>query len=106
MPIPEYDLEATARLFKVLSDPHRLAIVAMLASATEPVCVCDFTAALPVNQPAVSHHLKVLRNAGLVAGKRRGTWVFYGLEPGTRMRLRGAVAGLLGRQEGLPHYAS
>jgi DNA-binding transcriptional ArsR family regulator len=63
----------------------------MLAAATEAVCVCDFTDALPLNQPTVSHHLRVLRESGLIAGSRSGTWVYYRLAAGARKRLAHAV---------------
>lgn len=78
-------------LFKALADPHRLAILATLARAGQEVCVCDFTAGLPLRQPTVSHHLKVLRDAGLVACERLGTWVYYTLAPDARERLAGAL---------------
>ena len=75
------DRSDDAALFKALADPHRLTILATLARADDEVCVCDFTSALPLNQPTVSHHLKLLRDAGLVTGDRRGTWVYYRLAP-------------------------
>jgi ArsR family transcriptional regulator len=90
---PPFELEA--ELFKALGDPHRLTILAMLARAQTQVCVCHLTAALPLNQPAVSHHLKVLKDAGLVTAERRGTWVHYALAPGTAERLAGALRAVL-----------
>jgi DNA-binding transcriptional ArsR family regulator len=81
------DFEAPATLLKALADPHRLTILASLARAEGEVCVCDFTAGLPLNQPTVSHHLKILRDAGLVACERRGTWVYYRLAGDARQRL-------------------
>jgi ArsR family transcriptional regulator len=86
---------AEALLFKALGDPHRLAILATLGRAEDEVCVCDFTAALPLNQPSVSHHLKVLRDAGLVTWERRGTWVYYRLAVDARARLESALGSLL-----------
>jgi ArsR family transcriptional regulator len=77
--VDEADRAEDAALFKALADPHRLTILATLARAEDEVCVCDFTSALPLNQPTVSHHLKILRDAGLVACERRGTWVYYRL---------------------------
>ncbi len=85
------DRAGEAALFKALGDPHRLTILATLARAEDEVCVCDFTSGLPLNQPTVSHHLKILRDAGLVAGERRGTWVYYRLAPGARERLQAAL---------------
>jgi DNA-binding transcriptional ArsR family regulator len=84
-----------AALFKALADPHRLTIVATLARAEDEVCVCDFTSALPLNQPTVSHHLKILRDAGLVVGERRGTWVYYRLAPDAGERLTRALRSIL-----------
>ena len=74
-------------MFKALGDSHRLAILATLAGAEDEVCVCDFTSGLPLNQPTVSHHLKILRDAGLVIGERRGTWVYYRLASDARERI-------------------
>lgn len=75
--------------FKALADPTRVAIVNRLAGADE-VCVCDLTAAFELGQPTISHHLKVLRNAGLVAVERRGKWAYYRLVPDAVAQL-GAV---------------
>jgi ArsR family transcriptional regulator len=80
-----------AALFKALADPHRLAIIAALGCADREICVCDFTDALPFNQPTVSHHLRILREAGLVICERRGTWVYYQLANGARERLASAL---------------
>jgi ArsR family transcriptional regulator len=85
------DRTADAALLKALSDPHRLTILATLARAEDEVCVCDFTSALPLEQPTVSHHLKILRDAGLVTGERRGTWVYYRLAADTRQRIDAAL---------------
>lgn len=74
------------RLLAALADPARLAIVRQLAS-DETVCACDFTACDSLSQPTVSHHLRVLREAGLVHGERRGTWIWYRLDPSVAERL-------------------
>jgi ArsR family transcriptional regulator len=76
---PDEEFETQAAFFKALGDPHRLAILAALSRARDPVCVCDLTAMLPLNQPTVSHHLRILRDQGLIEGVRRGTWVYYTL---------------------------
>jgi len=89
------DFAAEAALLKALADPHRLAILATLARAQDDVCVCDFTAGLPLNQPTVSHHLRLLREAGLISGERRGTWVYYRLQPDAARRVTDAVASVL-----------
>jgi len=80
-----------AARFKALADPTRVAIVNRLA-ATDCVCVCDFVAALDLAQPTISHHLKVLRDAGLVEASRRGTWAYYRLVPEAVDALRGALS--------------
>ncbi len=87
--------DADAALFKALADPHRLTILATLARTDDEVCVCDFTGALPLNQPTVSHHLKILRDADLVTCERRGTWVYYRLAPGVRDRLDAALHSII-----------
>jgi ArsR family transcriptional regulator len=84
------DRSGDAALFKALADPHRLTILATLAQASEHVCVCDFTAGLPLNQPTVSHHLRLLREAGLISAERRGTWVYYRLASDARERIDSA----------------
>src|SRR5579883_1803475 len=81
----------SAALFKAIADPHRLTILATLARADDEVCVCDFTDGLPLNQPTVSHHLRILREAGLVTCERRGTWVYYRLDGDAHERLKDAL---------------
>ncbi|HEY1728129.1 MAG TPA: metalloregulator ArsR/SmtB family transcription factor [Candidatus Baltobacteraceae bacterium] len=89
------DRSGEAALFKALADPHRLTILATLAQASEHVCVCDFTAGLPLNQPTVSHHLRLLREAGLVTTQRRGTWMYYRLTDGALDRVQSALRATL-----------
>jgi ArsR family transcriptional regulator, arsenate/arsenite/antimonite-responsive transcriptional repressor len=91
-PLDSGEAEALAARFKALADPTRVAIVNRLAAADE-VCVCDFVAALDLAQPTVSHHLKVLRDAGLVESSRRGTWAFYRLVPEAVTELRQTLGG-------------
>jgi ArsR family transcriptional regulator len=81
------------RLLDALADPARLAIVRQLA-AEESVCACDFTACGDLAQPTVSHHLRVLREAGVIHGERRGTWIWYRLDPGVGERLAAIAAQL------------
>jgi ArsR family transcriptional regulator len=83
-------LDPEVRLLAALADPTRLAIVRQLAQDME-TCACDFTSCCDVGQPTVSHHLRVLREAGIVTSERRGQWIFYKLAPETAERL-GAVA--------------
>jgi ArsR family transcriptional regulator len=91
-PLARADAEQLAARFRALADPARVAILNRLAAVDE-VCVCDFTAALDLAQPTVSHHLKVLREAGLVESSRRGTWAFYRLVPDAVGALREALGG-------------
>lgn len=81
------------RVLAALGDPARLAIVRQLAS-DEIVCACDFTACGDLAQPTVSHHLRVLREAGVIHGERRGTWIWYRLDPGVGERLAAIAAQL------------
>jgi ArsR family transcriptional regulator len=68
--------------FKALGDPVRLRLLSMIAArAGGEVCVCDLTSAFTVSGPTISHHLKVLREAGLIDCQRRGTWVYYWILP-------------------------
>jgi DNA-binding transcriptional ArsR family regulator len=83
-------LDPEIRLLAALADPTRLAILRQLAQDVE-TCACDFTSCCDVGQPTVSHHLRVLREAGVVISERRGQWIFYRLTPETAERL-GAVA--------------
>jgi len=70
-------------------------MLATLARAQDEVCVCDFTSGLPLNQPTISHHLKILRDAELVTSERRGTWVYYRLAPDANARIESALHSLL-----------
>ena len=82
------------RLLMALADPTRLAIVRQLAAEGE-TCACAFTACCGVAQPTVSHHLRVLREAGAVTSERRGTWIFYRLTPDVAGRLAAIAATLV-----------
>jgi ArsR family transcriptional regulator, arsenate/arsenite/antimonite-responsive transcriptional repressor len=79
-------------LLQAAADPTRLAILREL-SEEESVCACDFTACCDVSQPTVSHHLKVLREAGWVDSERRGTWIWYRLRPEAVGRFRELAGG-------------
>src|SRR5947207_11820808 len=81
-PLPRAEAERVAASFRALADPTRVAIVNRLAQAAE-TCVCDLTAAFALSQPTISHHLKVLREAGLVEPTRRGTWAYHRAVPAT-----------------------
>jgi ArsR family transcriptional regulator len=76
-----------AAAFKALGDPVRLRLLSLIASHAGEVCVCEITGAFDVTGPTISHHLRVLREAGLVDCERRGTWVYYWAVPGALNRL-------------------
>jgi len=87
-PIGEQAAAGLARVFKALGDPVRLRLVSLIgAHQGGQVCVCDLTAAFSLTQPTISHHLKVLRDAGIIDCERRGTWVYYWLVPAALARM-------------------
>lgn len=87
-------IDPDVRLLQALADPARLAIVRQLAGSTE-TCACDFTGCCGVRQPTVSHHLRVLREAGVIVGERRGTWVWYRLAPNAAERVAAIARDLI-----------
>lgn len=90
--LDEDDADALAGAFKALADPARLRLVSIIAGAPEGRCACDLVAPLGRSQPTVSHHLRVLREAGLVVSERRGQWIWYRVVPGRLEALRAALA--------------
>lgn len=93
-PLDEEQAADLARVFKALGDPVRLRLLSMIASHEGgEVCVCDMTPEFELSQPTISHHLKLLRQAGLVAAERRGTWVYYRSLPAALDRLATALGG-------------
>jgi ArsR family transcriptional regulator len=90
--LSEPEAEELAARFKALADPTRVALVNRLSSAEE-VCVCDLNEAFDLSQPTISHHLRILREAGLVEASRRGTWAYYRLVPEAVGALRGTLGG-------------
>jgi ArsR family transcriptional regulator len=79
--------------FKALSDPVRLQLLSSVAShAGGEACVCDIAAGVEVSQPTVSHHLKVLRDAGLLTSQRRASWVYYAVVPEALEALSGLLS--------------
>jgi ArsR family transcriptional regulator, arsenate/arsenite/antimonite-responsive transcriptional repressor len=87
-PLGEADAGELARMFKALADPVRLRLLSLIASHKGgEACVCDLIGPFDVSQPTISHHLKVLREAGLVESERRGTWVYYWVLPSALARL-------------------
>ena len=87
----EADAEATAAVFKALADPARVRLVNLLATAEEPVCVCQLTPAIGLSQPTVSHHLKKLVQAGLLQREQRGVWAYYSLDRDGLERVAGIL---------------
>lgn len=85
---------------EVLAHPIRLRLLAVLAASPGPVCVCDLDSSVPVKQPTVSHHLKLLRAAGLVESEKRGLWAYYHVRRDELDRLRRRIAAGLGRLGG------
>ena len=79
-------LDPNIQLLAALADPTRMEILRQLAGSAE-VCACDFTSCCAVSQPTISHHLKVLRDAGAVTSERRGSWVFYRIATNLTERL-------------------
>ncbi len=90
---PRTELRATditqyAALFKALADETRLDILGFLAAAGDAICVCEIEDHVKLlSQPTISHHLRQLREAGLVTAERRGTWIYYAVDPSIRVRL-------------------
>jgi ArsR family transcriptional regulator len=82
-PMERQDAERIARTFKAVSDPTRLQLLSMIHSSPGgEACVCDLTAPLGLSQPTVSHHLKILVDAGLLIRDKRGIWVWFSISPG------------------------
>lgn len=79
-PLAEADAVALAHTYAAVADPVRLRLLSMIAAAGE-MCSCDLMAPLAKSQPTVSHHTKILADAGLIAGDKRGRWVYWRVEP-------------------------
>jgi ArsR family transcriptional regulator len=93
-PVSEATAASLAQVFKALGDPVRIRLVSLIgAHQGGEVCVCDLTAAFDLTQPTISHHLKVLRAAGIIDSERRGTWVYYRLVPAALDRVAGVLSG-------------
>lgn len=68
------------QIFKALGDETRLQILGLLAGATGELCVCDIESHFDLSQPTVSHHIRLLRQAGIIVGERRGNWIYYTID--------------------------
>jgi ArsR family transcriptional regulator, arsenate/arsenite/antimonite-responsive transcriptional repressor len=87
-PLPESGAQELAVLFKAVADPVRLRLLSLIAChAGGESCVCDLTGAFEMTAPSVSYHLRILREAGLISAERRGTWVYYRVEPAVLARM-------------------
>ncbi|HET9893330.1 MAG TPA: metalloregulator ArsR/SmtB family transcription factor [Streptosporangiaceae bacterium] len=92
-PISEAQANQLASVLKALADPVRLRLVALIAASDGgEACVCDLTEAFNLSQPTISHHLKVLRLAGLIDSERRASWIYYSMVPGALKSLTSALA--------------
>jgi ArsR family transcriptional regulator len=76
-PLPGAKGRRIAAMLKALGDPTRLEIMRMIAAQSGPVCACDIVDSFELSQPTISHHLKILRDAGLLTSRRSGLWSFY-----------------------------
>ena len=87
-----------ARTFKALADPTRVQLLAIVAAQEgHEACVCDLTGPVGLSQPTVSHHLKILVDAGLLTREQRGRWAYYSLVPGALARVAGSLTEIAGR---------
>ena len=90
-----YEAQLRASVFKALADPNRLRLFSIVKNAEGgEACVCDLTEPLDLGQPTVSHHLKILVDAGLLHREKRGTWAYYSVVPGAVERTTGLLASL------------
>jgi len=85
-------------LFKALADGTRFDVFRLIAAQPEPICACDIVDRFEVSQPTIAHHLKVLRDAGLVTVSRRGVWAWYAVDPAGLELLDTAPNMIAGRQ--------
>ena len=92
-PLSAVEAEQVAAALKAIADPARLRLISLLASQPScEACVCDLTEPVGLTQPTVSHHLKVLHEAGFLEREKRGTWVYYKLLPNALRSIRRALA--------------
>ena len=98
-PTPPAELPAAERdrlvaVFRALGDPTRFEMFRLIAAQTAPICVCDVVDRFELSQPTISHHLKVLREAGLLTVSRRGVWAYYAADPRGLAPVRESLEGL------------
>ncbi len=97
-PLSAEKAASVVELFKALSDPTRFAIFRLIAAQQAPICACDVVDRFQVSQPTISHHMKVLREAGLISVSRRGVWAYYAVEPRSLEVLRETIEALMPAQ--------
>jgi ArsR family transcriptional regulator, arsenate/arsenite/antimonite-responsive transcriptional repressor len=91
-PLDRWEADRLAAALRVVADPARLRVLSLIASRPgEEACVCELTEPLGLSQPTVSHHLRVLHEAGLLEREKRGRWAFYRLNPEPLRLLREAL---------------
>ena len=92
-PLPAAGADELAALFKAVADPVRLRLLSLIACHDGgESCVCDLLDAFDMTAPSVSYHLKILREAGLISSERRGTWVYYRVNPPVMARMSSVLA--------------
>lgn len=91
-PLKEEDAIGLARVLSALADPARLRLLSLVASQDE-ICSCELEAPLGRSQPTISHHTKVLADAGLLVGEKRGRWMWWRVEPDRLAMVRAALGG-------------
>lgn len=91
MALPGTEAHALVAMFKALADPTRFEIYRLVAAQEAPICACDVVDRFKVSQPTISHHMKVLSDAGLVSVSRRGVWAYYAADPSGLALLRDAI---------------
>jgi len=101
-PLPQAGADELAPLFKALADPARLRLLSLIACHDGgESCVCDLLEAFDMTAPSVSYHLKILREAGLISSERRGTWVYYRINPDVMARMSAVLAPRLAAAAGI-----
>lgn len=91
LPPPAAEQERIVAMYKALADATRLDVFRLIAAQEAPICACDVVDRFRVSQPTISHHLKVLREAGLITVSRRGVWAYYAADPRGLALLRGSL---------------
>lgn len=91
--LSQQEAQFFAALFKAIGHPVRVKMLDIILRAQEGICVCDVEASFDLSQPTISHHLKILREAGLVEAEQRGLWVYHRIKPETFALVRRFLQG-------------